>query len=409
MPGFDVVVEDWGPGRAEESGIGYADLSRINPALVGCSITGFGNTGPFAHVEADDALVMAKAGIFRDQPGWERDGKRPIFRSCPDGSYFAGMLAVQGILAALRARELTGRGQRVDTNMLMAITCRQNPQVRWLLRDGEELPQDQAASTETVPDAINPLAHHRDPREVTLTGMLVQCKDERWIMHSLSEPHFFPAWIKAVGFDWIWDDERFQGAPWKFPDIDAKVELVQRLQQRMKEKTSSEWMDAYIANGNVCADVIQTTQDALRHRQLLAIDVVVEIDDPRVGAMLQIGPLAKIPGAPAVGPVAGARARRTHRRAPRPRRHAGHSSARRARSSRPDRSTASRSSRPATTTRRRSRPRSSPSSAHASSRSSRSTATPTAFSDAAAATRLPRSGTTTWSARCRARSRSRST
>jgi crotonobetainyl-CoA:carnitine CoA-transferase CaiB-like acyl-CoA transferase len=299
VPGFDVVVEDRGPGRAEEWGVGYSDLSTINPALVGCSITGFGSTGPFAHVEADDALVMAKAGIFRDQPGWERDGRRPIFRSCPDGSYFAGMLAVQGVLAALRARELTGRGQRVDTNMLLAITCRQNPQVRWLLRDGEELPQDQAASTETVPDAINPLAHHRDPREVTLTGMLVQCKDERWIMHSLSEPHFFPAWIKAVGFDWIWDDERFRGAPWKFPDTDAKVELVQRLQQRMKEKTSSEWMDAYIANGNVCADVIQTTQDALRHRQLVAIDGVVEIDDPRVGPMLQIGPLAKIPGAPA--------------------------------------------------------------------------------------------------------------
>ena len=129
--------------------------------------------------------------------------------------------------------------------------------------------------------------------------MLVQCKDERWIMHSLSEPHFFPAWIKAIGFDWIWDDERFQGAPWKFPDIDAKVELVERLQQRMKEKTSSEWIDVYIANGNVCADVIQTTQDALRHRQLLAIDGVIEIDDPRVGPMLQIGPLARIPGAPA--------------------------------------------------------------------------------------------------------------
>ena len=185
--------------------------------------------------------------------------------------------------------------------MLLAISCRQNPQVRWLLREGEELPQDQAASTETVPDAINPLAHHRDPREVTLTGMLVQCKDERWIMHSLSEPHFFPAWIKAIGFDWIWDDERFQGAPWKFPDIDAKVELVERLQQRMKEKDSAEWIDCYIANGNVCADVIQTTQDALRHRQLLAIEGVIEIDDPRVGPMLQIGPLAKIPGAPAVG------------------------------------------------------------------------------------------------------------
>ena len=139
---------------------------------------------------------------------------------CPDGSYFAGMLAVQGILASLRARDITGRGQRVDTNMLLAISCRQNPQVRWLFREGEALPLDQAASTETVPDAINPLAHHRDPREVTLTGMLVECKDGRWIMHSLSEPHFFPAWIETVGYGWIWDDERFKKAPWSFPDND---------------------------------------------------------------------------------------------------------------------------------------------------------------------------------------------
>jgi crotonobetainyl-CoA:carnitine CoA-transferase CaiB-like acyl-CoA transferase len=298
LPGIDVVVEDWGPGRVEAVNLGYEQLSARNPGLVLCSITGFGRTGPFADVPADDALVMAKAGIFRDQPGWERDGKRPIYRSCPDGSYFAGLLAIQGILAALRARDLTGRGQRVDTNMLQAITCRQNPQVRWLLRDGEALPTDQAASTETVSDAINPLAHHRDPREVTLTGMMVECKDGRWIMHSLSEPHFFPAWIDAVGFSWIWEEERFKGAPSQFPNDDVKVELVTRLQQRMKEKTSTEWIELYLENGNVCADVIQTTQDALRHPQTVAADLVVEFDDPRVGRMLQIGPLAKLPAAP---------------------------------------------------------------------------------------------------------------
>jgi crotonobetainyl-CoA:carnitine CoA-transferase CaiB-like acyl-CoA transferase len=118
-------------------------------------------------------------------------------------------------------------------------------------------------------------------------------------MHSLSEPHFFPAWITAIGFDWIWDDERFQGAPHRFPDDDAKVDLVQQLQARMKEKTSTEWMDIYLENGNVCADVIQTTQDALRHRQTIAAGQLVDLDDPRVGPMRQIGPLAKITTAPA--------------------------------------------------------------------------------------------------------------
>jgi crotonobetainyl-CoA:carnitine CoA-transferase CaiB-like acyl-CoA transferase len=299
VPAIDVVVEDWGPGRAARAGIGHDALAARNPALVSCSITAFGGTGPFADVPPDDALVMAKAGIFRDQPGWERDGRRPIYRAAPDGSYFAAMLAVQGVLAALRARDLTGRGQRVETNMLQAITCRQNPQVRWLLRDGEELPLDRATSTEAVPDAINPLAHHRDPREVTVMGMLVECKDSRWIMHSLSEPHFFPAWISAIGFEWIWADERFKGAPHRFPDDDAKVELVARLQERMRERTADEWIEAYLENGNVCADIIQTTHDALHHPQVRAIGGVVELDDPRVGRMLQVGPLARVPGAPA--------------------------------------------------------------------------------------------------------------
>ncbi len=295
----DVLVEDWEPHVTQGLGAGDEVLVATNPALVHCSISGFGAKGRFAGAPADDALVMAKAGILRDQPGWEQGNKRPIYRSCPDGTYFAGMLTALGALAALRARDLTGRGQRVDASMLLGITCRQNPQVRWLLRDGEELPDDKASSTKTVPDAINPLAHHRDPREVTLTGMLVQCADDRWIMHSLSEPHFFPAWIKTIGFDWIWEEERFKGAPWRFPDDDAKVELVRLLQNRMKEKSSEEWMEAYLANGNVCADVIQTTQQALRHRQLQATGNLVMIDDPRVGPILQIGPIAKVSGAPA--------------------------------------------------------------------------------------------------------------
>jgi crotonobetainyl-CoA:carnitine CoA-transferase CaiB-like acyl-CoA transferase len=292
------MIDDWPVGDAEARGLDHASLAPEHPGLIRCSISGFGRSGPLAGVLADDALVMAKAGILRDQPGWEQDGSRPIYRSCPDGTYFVGMLTALGALAAIRARALTGRGQQVDADMLLAITCRQNPQVRWILRDGEELPADKATSTETVPDAINPLAHHRDPREVTLTGMLVECADGRWIMHSLSEPHFFPAWIQAIGFEWIWDDDRFNGAPWRFPDDDAKVELVQRLQARMKEKASGEWIELYLANGNVCADVIQTTQQALHHPQLDATANVVELDDPRVGATRQIGPIAKIPGAP---------------------------------------------------------------------------------------------------------------
>jgi crotonobetainyl-CoA:carnitine CoA-transferase CaiB-like acyl-CoA transferase len=296
--GMDVIVESIGSEAARRAGVGYDELSAADPGLVYCSISGFGSSGPFAQVKADDGLVMAKAGIFRDQPGWFGDGRRPVYRAPRDGSYFAAMLAVQGILAALVARDRTGRGQLVETNLLQALSCRQNPKVRWLLREGESLPIETSSHAVAIEDEHS-LAHHRDPREINLIGMRVQCKDGRWMVHSHTEPHFFPAWISVLGFEWIWEDERFKGAPHQFPDDAAKVELVELIADRMKEKTSAEWMEAYLENGNVCGDVIQSTQEALRHRQIVETDNVHHADDPRVGSLLQIGPLAKIPGAPA--------------------------------------------------------------------------------------------------------------
>jgi crotonobetainyl-CoA:carnitine CoA-transferase CaiB-like acyl-CoA transferase len=301
----DVVIESMGAGRAGVAGIGYQELSAVNAGLVYCSLTGYGKSGPFAGVPADDALAMAKAGILKDQDGWYQDGKRPVFRAPKDASYFTAMLAVQGILSALRARDLTGLGQLVETDFLRALTCRQNPKVRWILRHGEELPPDATAKTGQPQDDEHTLAHHQDPRQVNLIGMMVECKDGRWLIHSLTEPHFFPAWISVIGFDWIWQDERFKGAPYRFPDLAAKEELIGLVRDRMKEQTAAEWMAAYLDNGNVCGDVIQTTREALEHPQMIEAGYLTEVDDQRVGRMVQIGPLVKLRGA---APTAGSRA-----------------------------------------------------------------------------------------------------
>src|SRR6516164_9101301 len=159
VPTVDVVVVALPVGDVEASGIGYDALRELNPRLVYCDITGFGSSGPLAHLPADDGLVMARAGMFRGQAGWHTDGRRPVFRASRDGSYFATMLAVQGILAALRVREITGEGQQVSVNMLQGLTCRQNPAVRWLLREGENLPAESAAAVKRQDDA-HTLPHH---------------------------------------------------------------------------------------------------------------------------------------------------------------------------------------------------------------------------------------------------------
>jgi crotonobetainyl-CoA:carnitine CoA-transferase CaiB-like acyl-CoA transferase len=208
------------------------------------------------------------------------------------------MLSVQGILAALRVRDLTGKGQHVETSLLQALACRQNPNVRFILREGEELPDEAGVVKKTeIKNEKTVLPHHMDPREVTLIGARMQTKDGRWLVHSHTEPHFFPAWIKAIEFDWIWQDERFKGAPYKFPTPEDKKELISLIQQRIKERTAAEWIQAYLANGNVCGDVMQTTQDSLRHPQSIESGILAEVNDPEVGRIVEIGPLVKISGA----------------------------------------------------------------------------------------------------------------
>jgi crotonobetainyl-CoA:carnitine CoA-transferase CaiB-like acyl-CoA transferase len=286
----DVLLEALAPGEGTRLGLGGDALTARHPSLVHCSITGFGSSGPLAHLPADDALVMAKAGVFRDQPGRHRTGGRPVFRGGREPSYVAGLLAIEGVLAALRVREVTGRGQRLETSLLQALTWRLNPFVRWILPDGEDPPLGGGYGYE-VPNG--------PPRRgAEMTGQLLETADGRWIVHALFERDFFPSWIGVLGLDWIWDDERFKGAPHELPDEAARQALVDLIEQRMKEKTAAEWMERYVADGNVCADVVLTTQEALHHPQVVEGGYQVEVDDPRVGQTVQLGPLAKIPGAP---------------------------------------------------------------------------------------------------------------
>jgi crotonobetainyl-CoA:carnitine CoA-transferase CaiB-like acyl-CoA transferase len=291
----DVVVESLGAGIADRFGVGHAALAAQSPSLVYCSITGYGSRGPLADARFDDGLVMAKAGVFRDQQGWRHDGRRrPVFRAARDASFGAAMLAIQGVLGALRARGVSGEGQLVETSLLQALTLRLNPMVRWLLRVGEQPPFGGGYPFE-LPAPANPDAN----RGAEITGLMTECKDARWIVHMNFESNFFPSWIDVLGLDWIWEDARYRGAPREFPDPEAREGLAQLIVDRMREKTAAEWMQLYVANGNVCADVVETTQEALLHPQVVGGDYLVELEDPVVGHVVEVGPLAKIPGAAA--------------------------------------------------------------------------------------------------------------
>lgn len=114
----NVLVENFSASTMERLDLGYDVVSKINPRIVFCSVSGFGQTGPYKDFSAMDQIIQAMSGImsvtgFQDGP--------PLRSGIPLGDLIGPLYAVIGILAALRAREVTGRGQRIDLSLLDSL------------------------------------------------------------------------------------------------------------------------------------------------------------------------------------------------------------------------------------------------------------------------------------------------
>ena len=297
VEGADIFIESLQPDAAARLGLGYEAVAGANPALIYLSLSAFGQEGPYRDLKPYDGVINAKSGRMRDQVGWQRG--RPTYRAVNDVSYHTAMFTVQGLVAALRARQVTGGGQRLEASLLSGVTA---PNNAWRRFEGQVIPPDRYPS-EAPKDAVirGELVadrHESDPYTAIPTQLCAQCKDGRWIMHSHIQQDLFRAWINTIGFSWIWDDPRFRNAP-AFANPEDRIALNLMIFERFKEKTSDEWREIYRRNPDCAGEIMQTTQDALRHEQFLANGHVVELDDPRVGTIRQVGPFAKMSETPA--------------------------------------------------------------------------------------------------------------
>jgi len=281
----DVVIESFRPGEADRLGLGYERARSLNPALVYASISAFGAEGPYRSLRAYDGIVNAKSGRMRDQIGWQRN--RPTYRAINDISYHTAMFAVQAVLAALRVSWITGEGQRVETSLLRGATAPNNP---WRRFEGQTLRDEPVSDRKEC-----------DPYTTEPWAICTECKDGVWIMHAHALiPKLFRSWVQAIDMEWIWEDPRFAGAPFDFASPDDKVALNFAIIDRMKQKTAAEWMEIYMANPDCCGEVMQTTEDALHHPQFIHNGHRIELDDPRVGRIAQVGPIARLSETPAM-------------------------------------------------------------------------------------------------------------
>ncbi len=127
----DALVENLRPGATRRLGIDYATVSQLNPRLVYGSLTGFGSTGPRGHEPGFDPLLQARSGLMTAQGG---QGHDPVFLACAVCDYGAGLLCAYGVMAALFARQRSGRGQLVETSLAQAAMAMQSGE--FLFYDG---------------------------------------------------------------------------------------------------------------------------------------------------------------------------------------------------------------------------------------------------------------------------------
>ena len=264
----DVVIENFKPGTAERLGIDYGTLSALNPRLVYCSISGFGQTGPYASRRGFDLVAAGMSGLMTiNGPA---DG--PPFRiPIPLTDLAAGLNGAIGILAALAARERTGRGQLVDTSLYEA---------------GLSLGVYEAAgvfATGEVPERLGQGHRGSAPYQLFPTAdsyLTIGCANDRfWVLT-----------CEVLGCAHLTGEPRFATKPDRVRNIDA---LVEALTPYFRGETTAHWC-AKLEEAGVPAGPVMNHVEALSDPHCLARDMVQEVEHPCAGRMKTLGVPVKL-------------------------------------------------------------------------------------------------------------------
>lgn len=252
----DVVVENFRPGKMDQLGLGYAQLAEANPGLVYCSVTGFG-PGAGAALPGYDLLVQAVGGLMSvTGPGPAQPTKVGVALV----DVITGLHAAVGILAALRHRDRTGRGQRVEVNLLSSLLSALTNQAAGYLGAG------------AVPGPMGNRHPSIAPYEAFSTA-------DRPLIVAVGNDRQFRALVSALGLPSLADDARFADNPSR---VRHRDDLATLLGDALIKAPADHWFDTLSAAG-VPVGPINDVGEAFGLAAQLGLDPVVEIDDPDRG------------------------------------------------------------------------------------------------------------------------------
>ncbi|MGV8944539.1 CaiB/BaiF CoA transferase family protein [Thermomonas sp.] len=250
----DILVHNFRPGVTERLGLDYHSLSAINPRLIYCAVTGYGQTGPMKYKAGYDQVLQTMTGMCALQ-GKRAGPPEIIYGSVVD--YYAAALLAAGVSSALFERERSGLGQFVDVSLLRSALTMQSARMIWA--DGESLDIG------------------RDMRSGGVTG--IHPTSDGHIYISANTPHFWKALCVKTGLQAFAENPRYDTVRKRADNVG---EIVPELHQALAQHSALEWEEIF--GDEVPCAAARRIEDMFEHPQVNAEGILGTFEHPIVGS-----------------------------------------------------------------------------------------------------------------------------
>src|SRR3954447_6591216 len=272
----DVLVENFGPGALDRLGLGYKELSKLNPRLVYATIKGFGTYGPYSGFKSFEPTAQAMGGAM-SVTGFPESPPTYVYPAIGDSG--TGMHMAIGILAALQQRHATGRGQHVEVSMQDAVVNLVRVSLRDHQRTGRPMPRSGNQLGRTIPGTTYPCAPG-GPNDY---------------VYIFAQPQMWKPFLGAIGQPELADDPRFATPDARWENRAALNAIVEAwTRQRSKHAVMQ-----ILGEAGVPCGATLDTGEVLTDPHLRARDMIVDVDYPTRGTYHTVGCPVKLSESPA--------------------------------------------------------------------------------------------------------------
>jgi crotonobetainyl-CoA:carnitine CoA-transferase CaiB-like acyl-CoA transferase len=268
----DVIIEGFRPGTTKRLGVDYDAMRRVNSRIIYASLTGYGQDGPYRDVVGHDINYISIGGLLGTTRG--SDGAPVIPRTVLADFAAGGMAAVIGILAALTARDKSGKGQYVDVSMTDAIVGLMMPVL---------LP---ALLGETISEQGENIATGEEQRP---WYNAYKTKDGKYISVGSVEPWFYTNLCRLLGREDFIEHQYAEG--------EKRDEILQYFKRTFLTKTRDEWLKI-LRQKDTCVAPVYSPGEVISDPHLIAREMFVKVSHPTMGQARQIGPIIKLSKSP---------------------------------------------------------------------------------------------------------------